>query len=444
MPARQTNQRTSPDRSDHIVSCLEEGLAHLIDRDPEAFRRRFRRMAKEPFAFFRGSTPLFYSDVSAIDDPWAAGELARIWIHGDLHVENFGTYMDSRGVLVFDVNDFDEAYLGHFTWDLLRCAASIGLVAWRKAFPDGVIDELVGRYVRAYVAQVQRYVEEDDDHVWSLRLDNAEGAVRETLLEARRATRRHLLDAETALDGDRRRFRDGGGFRVLDDGERESVLAAVDDYLATIPADKRLGGVAYEIKDVAGRSGFGIGSAGLGAYNLLLEGRSQALQDDVVLSLKEGNVAAPGAVVHDERLDGAFDHHGHRTALSQRALQVHADPYLGWTRLDGLGYVVRELQPWEVDLDWDDVGEPDEVARLVEDLGRATAKVHCVSDADAESIIVKGHVEDLVMDRVGDEVDELVDWVRDEAELIAERTRADHAMFVDAFRGGAFGGVRAV
>jgi hypothetical protein len=70
--------------------------------------------------------------------------------------------------------------------------------------------------------------------------------------------------------------------------------------------------------------------------------------------------------------------------------------------------------------------------------------VHCVSDADAESIIVKGQVEDLVMDRVGDEIDALVGWVRDEAELIAERTRADHALFVDAFRGGAFGGVRAV
>ena len=38
-----------------------------------------------------------------------------MWIQGDLHVENFGTYMDGSGVLIFDVNDFDEAYVGHFT-----------------------------------------------------------------------------------------------------------------------------------------------------------------------------------------------------------------------------------------------------------------------------------------------------------------------------------------
>ena len=37
-----------------------------------------------------------------------------MWIHGDLRVENFGTYMNSEGLLVFDVNDFDEAYLGPY------------------------------------------------------------------------------------------------------------------------------------------------------------------------------------------------------------------------------------------------------------------------------------------------------------------------------------------
>src|SRR6478736_394332 len=33
----------------------------------------------------------------------------------DLHAENFGTYMNSHGELIFDVNDFDEAYLGPFS-----------------------------------------------------------------------------------------------------------------------------------------------------------------------------------------------------------------------------------------------------------------------------------------------------------------------------------------
>ena len=62
-----------------------------------------------------------------------------MWIQGDLHAENYGTYMDSAGVLVFDVNDFDEAYLGHYTWDLQRMAASLALLGFRKALSDASI-----------------------------------------------------------------------------------------------------------------------------------------------------------------------------------------------------------------------------------------------------------------------------------------------------------------
>ena len=86
--------------------------------DPDAFRTKFRKMAADPFAFFRGSACLFYADVSAREDRWADERTSRVWIQGDLHSENFGTYMDGAGVLIFDVNDFDEAYVGHFTWDL--------------------------------------------------------------------------------------------------------------------------------------------------------------------------------------------------------------------------------------------------------------------------------------------------------------------------------------
>ncbi len=112
---------------------LVEAFADLIERDPRAFRGKFRKMAADPFAFYRGSAPLFYSDMAQLDDPWVDEATSRVWIQGDLHAENYGTYMDSAGVLVFDVNDFDEAYLGHYTWDLQRMAASLALLGFRKA-----------------------------------------------------------------------------------------------------------------------------------------------------------------------------------------------------------------------------------------------------------------------------------------------------------------------
>jgi uncharacterized protein (DUF2252 family) len=43
---------------------------------------------------------------------------------GDLHVENFGTWRDAEGRLVWGVNDFDEAATLPYTNDLVRLAAS--------------------------------------------------------------------------------------------------------------------------------------------------------------------------------------------------------------------------------------------------------------------------------------------------------------------------------
>jgi len=43
---------------------------------------------------------------------------------GDLHVENFGTWRDVEGRLVWGVNDFDEAAMMPYTGDLVRLAAS--------------------------------------------------------------------------------------------------------------------------------------------------------------------------------------------------------------------------------------------------------------------------------------------------------------------------------
>src|SRR5439155_23452842 len=49
----------------------------------------------------------------------------RVLAIGDLHVENFGTWHDDEGRLVWGVNDFDEASSLPYTSDLVRLAASV-------------------------------------------------------------------------------------------------------------------------------------------------------------------------------------------------------------------------------------------------------------------------------------------------------------------------------
>ncbi len=229
--------------------------------------------------------------------------------------------------------------------------------------------------------------------------------------------------------------------RRLDSAERDAVCAAFERYLGTIPESKKFRGITYAIKDVVGRSGFGVGSAGLPAYNVLIEGYNQALDNDVVLSMKQGNVAAPSRVITDKRIRSYFQHHGHRTAVSQRALQAHADPLLGYTELDGVGYVVSERSPYEADLDWTELTEPAEIAPVLDYLGRATAKVHCVSDADSDHTLVPFQTEDAIVTAIADREAEFTSWLIEFARDYATVARDDHHLFVDAFRNNEIAGV---
>ncbi|MUL40225.1 DUF2252 domain-containing protein [Streptomonospora sp. PA3] len=430
------------ERQERIIATLVDAFSELMEAAPDAFRTKFRKMAADPFAFYRGSACLFYADVVGMADPWADERTSRVWIQGDLHAENFGTYMDAQGSLIFDVNDFDEAYLGHFTWDVRRFVASVALLCWRKAFSDEDIDALVAAYVRSYVEQVRWFAEHSGDEAFSLRLDTTRGVIREVLRRSRMSSRVSLLDSMTHIDGYDRHFREDSGVRRLGDDEREAVAAAFDAYRATIPADKRYGSIAYRVKDVVGKSGFGIGSAGLPAYNVLIEGFSEALDNDIVLSMKQGNVAAPARVVDDARITDYFLHHGHRTAVSQRALQAHADPLLGYTELGGIGFVVSELSPYTSDLEWGDLTEPDEIGEVLAYLGQATAKAHCVSDRDSDQSLVPFQTEEAIMNVLDGHEEEFVAWNTEFARRYADQARKDRALFVDAFRNNAVPGVR--
>jgi uncharacterized protein (DUF2252 family) len=436
-------ERGEQAREKEIVEVLVDAFDELMRADPVAFRRKFRKMAAAPFPFYRGSACLFYADMTRDDDPWADDRTSRVWIQGDLHAENFGTFMDSSGTLVFDVNDFDEAYLGCFTWDLKRLAASVALMAWGKAISDEDIARLIGTYLRSYVRQVRAFAANPGDEMVRLHLDSTEGVIHDVLLRARLRTRIDLLDTLTTVAEYERRFTRGIGVRELPDDEREAALAAFEAYLDTIPRGKRFGGNTYRVKDIVGRSGFGIGSAGLPAYNVLVEGHTQALENDVVLSMKQGNVAAPSRIVDERRIRDYFAHEGHRTAVSQRALQAHADPWLGHTELGGVGFVVAELSPYTADLDWSELTEPAEMEPVLNYLGQATAKTHCVSDSDSEQSLVDFQVEEAIAGVVTDE-DEFVRAVTKFGMSYAEQVRVDHRLFVDAFRSGQIPGISSV
>jgi len=106
---------------------FEEWLGRHTKVVKPDLRLKHQRMAEGAFPFLRAT---FYRWMQVW--PEVCPDLARaphVLAVGDLHVENFGTWRDIEGRLIWGVNDFDEAAALPYTLDLVRLAASVVLAA---------------------------------------------------------------------------------------------------------------------------------------------------------------------------------------------------------------------------------------------------------------------------------------------------------------------------
>ncbi|MHC0432088.1 DUF2252 family protein [Streptomyces sp. O3] len=433
-------QPTAEQRGEQILAVCSAAFGDLLTADPEAALARFRKAAASPFAFYRAAACLFYDDLARErpDGPYLDDRTARVWIHGDLHAASFGSHLDDQGRLVFHARGFDEAFVGPFTWDLRRLAASVALIGYEKALGDERITGLIRGFATAYRERVHALATgAKTDEAPPFSLDTAEGPVLDVLRAARTRSRVALLDSMTGIREHERRFAPRADAVELDAATRYKVLAAFDGYLETLPDSSLTRPDSYRVKDVVGRRGSG-GSAGRVAYDILLEGHSDAFENDVVIRLRQA--AAPAVARHltDRTAIGAhFQHEGHRTVAARRALQAHADPWLGWTELDGAGQVVSELSPYAVGLDWSAVDDVERIEALVGDLGRAAAALHAVADDErAHAEPVPFSTERAIDAAIAADEESFAPLLVDFAHDYAERTRQDHRIFVNLLRNG--------
>ena len=103
----------------------EKWLAGFMPLGAADLREKHRRMRLGPFLFLRATYYRWCQLWRALaDDASAAAPVTAV---GDLHLENFGTWRDSDGRLVWGINDFDETVTLPWTQDLVRLAVSAHL-----------------------------------------------------------------------------------------------------------------------------------------------------------------------------------------------------------------------------------------------------------------------------------------------------------------------------
>ena len=96
----------------------------------EDLRRKYQKMREGGvFTFLRGTfyrwTELWEANRKELRQTGVLIPKApELFCVGDLHVENFGTWRDTEGRLIWGINDFDEAYPLRYLNDLVRLATS--------------------------------------------------------------------------------------------------------------------------------------------------------------------------------------------------------------------------------------------------------------------------------------------------------------------------------
>jgi uncharacterized protein (DUF2252 family) len=146
------------------TSAYERWLKAQLHGDivPKDIDRKHRRMGREPFEFLRAT---FWRWAEIILD--VCPELANapsVLAVGDIHVENFGTWHDAEGRLVWGVNDFDESAEMPYVLDLVRLATSVVLADVRSMPVGAACRQILDGY-RAGLAEPQALVL-DRQHAW--------------------------------------------------------------------------------------------------------------------------------------------------------------------------------------------------------------------------------------------------------------------------------------
>ena len=321
-----------------------------IDRErtgrfPHLLSHKAERMSASPLALLRGAAPVFYELLehhpSLADGPRGEG-----WLVGDCHLENFGAFRVTalttretrqtrvREPIVFDLNDFDDAFVGPWRFDVLRLLTSL-ILGGRELGTDGprtlsLADSLLRSYGNAAFH--------------ARKAPPPPHAVTALVQRAQKRTRQELLDARTRRVGGERRFVRGSRYETLPKKLRAKAERAFLKYVKRLPEGERPPKDAVEVVDAAFRVA-GTGSLGCLRVAVLVRGKGGA-DGGWIFDMKEQDTPSAACLVRPPRLDPA-----ERVEAAVRACVSHTPRMIGTTKLRGAPMFTRRLAPQEDKLD---------------------------------------------------------------------------------------------
>lgn len=389
--------------------------AYNQGREPSRLALKYRAMRGNPFSFLRGTAHLFHGRLA--DSGLKTGGPAA-WICGDLHLENFGTYLGNNGLTYFDVNDFDECALAPCSWDILRLTTSILIAAPLYDINAPTAVSYATRAIAAYFAELAT-----GKPRW-LERKTAEGVIGDLIASLRqRDDQKFVLKRTVDKKGKQLDTASPKMQAVRSETERQHVRAFVESR-----TEGNKGPQAYGFRDVAYRIA-GTGSLGIVRYVVLVE----RLTRSGTLTLLDLKVAQASSVAPVSAITQPhWNNDAHRIVAVQNLSQAVPPALLQAVTFASNPFVFKELQPTSDRLDLDAVAKDgDKFAVAITTMASLLAWVHLRASGRMTS----------------PPSDELVAYAQDKsaprtilqaAKAMEKSTRADWNEYCRAFDAGKF------
>lgn len=421
---------------------LREDLARVNGGLSEDDRRnKYEKMSENPFAFYRGTAHLFYKDIhmaNLLNRSAFYSEDAVTWIQGDLHIGNFGVFCDSEGDIVYDLNDFDEAWVASYLFDLWRGAASLALAARILDFRKKSQRKTITEFCREYLKELKKAVGKEGRNLDKVTQDKAHGTLENLLVKAEeKQSRKLMLDQWTTKDDGARRFNiEDPNIGVVSDDDQKILNAAIQAYKENLNSDLK-GKVKYfRVEDTARRLNAGVGSLGTPRYYVLIRGESDHPDTSRILDVKQQGMPSYFPFLRKdekERLKAFYPEvkAGHRVAAAQRAMLMDADKHLGAITVLGRSFSIRERSPYKKSLKLKKVKDFADFHDMAHHWGTILAGAHARSDKDFNKVLVSHNFEEALTSVAWGRQDKLFEEVVTFAMGYADQVEEDHKLFLE-------------
>ncbi len=341
-----------------MLTCFERIEVFNQGRIPEMLRVKYELMRENLFGFYRGTGHLFYEDLHGND---ILPSSPLVWVCGDLHLENFGSYKGDNRLVYFDMNDFDDALLAPASVELARMTCSIFVAFDSLKVEENKAIKMAQLFLKNYAQILSK------GKSYYIEPQTAKGIVQAFLMAVSKRKEKQILEKRTVRKKDSlaillehpRHFK-------LDNELKSELTRHINEWIT----HNSYSPYNFEVLDVAFRLA-GTGSLGLKRYMFLLKSTNRKNK----YMLMEMKQAAPPALKKYLGLQQPeWESEAQRIVNIQQRMQNIPPALLSYTIFRKESFIVQEMQPMKDSFDFKFVRDRyRDLFQIIDDMATLTA-----------------------------------------------------------------------